>query len=63
VKSAFITACCWVIGKQLTAKDAFDLKEFVGRRYLLTVGQQTDKSGNPKQWRHVVNAMLVPEGR
>lgn len=59
-KSAFILVCGWVMGKQLTGKDGYGLKPFVGRKYLLTIGNKADKNGNLTQWTHVVNAMLVP---
>jgi hypothetical protein len=35
-------------------------KPFAGRKYLLTIGNKTDKNGNPTNWTHVVNAMLMP---
>lgn len=59
-KSSYVQVCGWVLGKPLTPKDAVKLKPCVGRKYLLTVGNKTDKNGNPTNWTHVANAMLMP---
>jgi hypothetical protein len=61
VKSSYVQTCGLVMGKPLTPNDAIKLKPFVGRKYLLTVGNKTDKNGNPTNWTHVVNAMLMPQ--
>jgi hypothetical protein len=61
IKSSYIQVCGWIVGRPLTAKDAFDLTQFVGRKYLLTIGKKIDRNGNPANWRHVSNAMLIPE--
>lgn len=58
-KSAFVQVCGLVMGKTLTAKDPYNLKPYVGRKYGLTIGNKTDKNGNATQWTHVVNAMLM----
>jgi len=60
VKSSYVQTCGWVMGKPLTPRDAIKLKALVGRKYLLTVGNKADKNGNPTNWTHVVNAMLIP---
>jgi hypothetical protein len=59
-KSAYVQVCSLVMGKALTPKDIIKLKPFVGRKYLLTVSNKTDKNGNPTQWTHVSNAILMP---
>jgi hypothetical protein len=61
VKSSYVQVSGLVMGKPLTPKDAIKLKPFVGRKYLLTISNKTDKSGNPTNWTHVVNAMLMPQ--
>lgn len=61
VKSSYVQVCGLVMGKPLTPKDGIKLKPFVGRKYLLSISNKTDKSGNPTNWTHVVNAMLMPQ--
>jgi hypothetical protein len=60
IKSAYIQVCGFVIGKPLGANEDINLTPFVGRKYLLTVAQKVGKDGTPKNWTHVVNAMLIP---
>jgi hypothetical protein len=60
MKSGFVQVCGWVMGKPLTPKDAITLRPFVGRKYLLTIGNKTDKNGMPTNWTHVSNAMPTP---
>lgn len=59
-KANFVQWAGIVMGKPLSAQDAYDLMPFLGRQYLLTIANKTDKNGNPTTWTHVVNAMLMP---
>lgn len=59
-KASYVQWVGFVMGKPLSAKDAYDLKPFLGRQYLLTIANKTDKAGNPTTWTHVQNAMLIP---
>lgn len=61
VKASYVQVCGLIMGKTLTPKDAINLKPFVGRKYLLTIGNKADKNGNPTNWTHVTNAMLCPQ--
>src|SRR5580704_11415765 len=46
-KCGFMQMCGLVMGKQLSAKDDYDLTPFVERHYLLTIANKPDKYGNP----------------
>lgn len=59
-KSSFVQVCGMVMGRQLTAGEPIDLLPCVGKRYLLTIGERTDKFGKATGWRHVTNTMLLP---
>ena len=61
IKTKFAEVVGMVRGSPLAPKEAVQLKQFIGKKYMLAVSKKLDKNGNPKEWTHVSNAIKMSE--
>lgn len=59
-KTAYGEWVGFVLGRAVGAED-FDLTPFAGKKYLVTIGERLNKTGQPSGWLHVSQCIRMPD--